>query len=209
MPRQRWSCSQEWPQWCCATWSLLQSLHSSSRCCFCAFAVLCRAMWCRVLPPGHVITNYHVITDASDIQVTFMGGTEYSAKVVGFDQDKDIAVLKVSCLSVGSVFTTIFLFSFNIWVPATFSLPPSAWFDDWQALHQGRTRLASTQQRFPLDPPFHTLCLPACLPARSWVMLPPSWHLRRTAPRPPPPQPTWPPTASSPSAGAATALTSW
>lgn len=46
-------------------------------------------------PAGHVITNYHVITDASDIQVTFMGGTEYSAKVVGFDQDKDIAVLQV------------------------------------------------------------------------------------------------------------------
>lgn len=45
-----------------------------------------------------MITNYHVITDASEIQVTFQGGTEYSAKVVGFDQDKDIAVLKV-CLS--------------------------------------------------------------------------------------------------------------
>lgn len=44
---------------------------------------------------GHVITNYHVINDASDIQVTFMGGTEYGAKVVGFDQDKDIAVLQL------------------------------------------------------------------------------------------------------------------
>eukprot|EP00775_Hariotina_reticulata_P001416 gene1416-1758_t len=44
---------------------------------------------------GHVITNYHVITDASDIQVTFMGGAEYSAKVIGLDQDKDIAVLKL------------------------------------------------------------------------------------------------------------------
>lgn len=42
-----------------------------------------------------MITNYHVINDASDIQVTFMGGTEYGAKVVGFDQDKDIAVLQV------------------------------------------------------------------------------------------------------------------
>jgi S1-C subfamily serine protease len=44
---------------------------------------------------GHVITNYHVITDASDIQVTFMGGAEYSAEVIGVDQDKDVAVLKV------------------------------------------------------------------------------------------------------------------
>eukprot|EP00882_Tetradesmus_deserticola_P019225 GHRQ01020679.1.p1 GENE.GHRQ01020679.1~~GHRQ01020679.1.p1 ORF type:complete len:264 (+),score=78.75 GHRQ01020679.1:899-1690(+) len=44
---------------------------------------------------GHVITNYHVITDASDIQVTLMGGAEYSAKVIGVDQDKDVAVLQV------------------------------------------------------------------------------------------------------------------
>lgn len=55
----------------------------------------CLCPYCGVSPAGHVITNYHVITDASDIQVTFMGGTEYSAKVVGFDQDKDIAVLQV------------------------------------------------------------------------------------------------------------------
>jgi hypothetical protein len=48
-----------------------------------------------VLLLGHVITNYHVITDASDIQVTFMGGAEYSAKVIGVDQDKDVAVLQV------------------------------------------------------------------------------------------------------------------
>jgi hypothetical protein len=44
---------------------------------------------------GHIITNYHVINDASDIQVTFMGGAEYTAKVVGTDTDKDIAVLQV------------------------------------------------------------------------------------------------------------------
>ena len=47
---------------------------------------------------GHIITNYHVITDASDIQVTFMGGAEYSAKVIGVDQDKDVAVLEVRCV---------------------------------------------------------------------------------------------------------------
>lgn len=50
---------------------------------------------CCLNTTGHVITNYHVITDASDIQVTFMGGAEYSAKVIGVDQDKDVAVLEV------------------------------------------------------------------------------------------------------------------
>ncbi|KXZ47606.1 hypothetical protein GPECTOR_34g765 [Gonium pectorale] len=44
---------------------------------------------------GHVVTNYHVIQDASDIKVTLSDGEEYSAKVVGVDQDKDIAVLQI------------------------------------------------------------------------------------------------------------------
>ncbi|PNW86485.1 hypothetical protein CHLRE_02g088400v5 [Chlamydomonas reinhardtii] len=44
---------------------------------------------------GHVVTNYHVIQDASDIKVTLSGGEEFSAKVVGVDQDKDIAVLQI------------------------------------------------------------------------------------------------------------------
>jgi S1-C subfamily serine protease len=67
-----------------------------------ALLIVLAAICCLVCFPclsdasaGHVITNYHVITDASDIQVTFMGGAEYSAKVIGLDQDKDIAVLKV------------------------------------------------------------------------------------------------------------------
>lgn len=44
---------------------------------------------------GHVVTNYHVIQDASDIQVTALGGDEYSARVIGVDRDKDIAVLQI------------------------------------------------------------------------------------------------------------------
>lgn len=57
-----------------------------------AMLVLCCVAGCVA---GHVITNYHVITDASDIQVTFMGGAEYAAKVIGVDPDKDVAVLQV------------------------------------------------------------------------------------------------------------------
>lgn len=44
---------------------------------------------------GHVITNYHVINDASDIKVTLADGDEYTARVIGVDQDKDIAVLQI------------------------------------------------------------------------------------------------------------------
>lgn len=41
------------------------------------------------------MTNYHVVRDASDLQVTLQGGKECHAKVVGFDADKDIAVLQI------------------------------------------------------------------------------------------------------------------
>ncbi|KAK8587767.1 hypothetical protein V6N13_086741 [Hibiscus sabdariffa] len=44
---------------------------------------------------GHVVTNYHVIRGASDLRVTFADQSTYDAKVVGFDQDKDVAVLRV------------------------------------------------------------------------------------------------------------------
>ncbi|KAK9040370.1 hypothetical protein V6N11_015534 [Hibiscus sabdariffa] len=44
---------------------------------------------------GHVVTNYHVIRGASDLKVTFADQSTYDAKVVGFDQDKDVVVLRV------------------------------------------------------------------------------------------------------------------
>ncbi|KAE8661289.1 Protease Do-like 1 [Hibiscus syriacus] len=44
---------------------------------------------------GHVVTNYHVIRGASDLKVTLADQTMYDAKIVGFDQDKDVAVLCV------------------------------------------------------------------------------------------------------------------
>ncbi|GAB4849194.1 Protease Do-like 1, chloroplastic [Ancistrocladus abbreviatus] len=44
---------------------------------------------------GHIVTNYHVIRGASDLRVTLADQTTYEAKVVGFDQDKDVAVLNI------------------------------------------------------------------------------------------------------------------
>ncbi|XP_015967064.1 protease Do-like 1, chloroplastic [Arachis duranensis] len=44
---------------------------------------------------GHVVTNYHVIRGASDLRVTLADQSTYDAKIVGFDQDKDVAVLRV------------------------------------------------------------------------------------------------------------------
>lgn len=44
---------------------------------------------------GRIVTNYHVIADASEITVTFHDGSQFEAGVVGFDEINDIAVLKV------------------------------------------------------------------------------------------------------------------
>jgi len=44
---------------------------------------------------GTVVTNYHVIRGASDVRVTLTGGNDYPATVVGIDEDKDVAVLRI------------------------------------------------------------------------------------------------------------------
>jgi serine protease Do len=44
---------------------------------------------------GHVLTNYHVVEDAAKITVKTDSGEEYPAQVVGFDEETDLAVLKV------------------------------------------------------------------------------------------------------------------
>jgi S1-C subfamily serine protease len=44
---------------------------------------------------GHIVTNYHVVKDAAQLRVT-LGDTSVSpATVVGFDEDRDVAVLLV------------------------------------------------------------------------------------------------------------------
>ncbi|TMV37898.1 trypsin-like serine protease, partial [Thioclava sp. BHET1] len=44
---------------------------------------------------GYIVTNNHVIEGADDIQVQFLNGDQYKAKVVGVDKATDIALLKV------------------------------------------------------------------------------------------------------------------
>lgn len=44
---------------------------------------------------GHIVTNYHVIRGASDLRVTLGDQSVYEAKVIGYDQDKDVAVLGI------------------------------------------------------------------------------------------------------------------
>lgn len=45
---------------------------------------------------GHIITNYHVISDPNSVEVTFVDGDSYTAKIVGKDPYSDIAVLEIT-----------------------------------------------------------------------------------------------------------------
>lgn len=44
---------------------------------------------------GHIVTNFHVIYKANEVDVTLHDGTVFDARLVGADPDHDIAVLKV------------------------------------------------------------------------------------------------------------------
>ena len=44
---------------------------------------------------GHVITNAHVIGGSKTVDVTFVDGNRYTAKVIGTDDDSDIAVIQI------------------------------------------------------------------------------------------------------------------
>ena len=48
---------------------------------------------------GHIVTNYHVIEDAKDIEATFIDGNIIEATVVGTDIYSDLAVIKVEATS--------------------------------------------------------------------------------------------------------------
>lgn len=52
---------------------------------------------------GYILTNYHVVEGASAIQVTMYDETKYQAAMVGYDEDRDVAVLKVEATALTPV----------------------------------------------------------------------------------------------------------
>ena len=48
-----------------------------------------------ISPDGYVLTNYHVVADASEVKVKLGDSREFTAKVVGSDQQYDVALLKI------------------------------------------------------------------------------------------------------------------
>jgi S1-C subfamily serine protease len=44
---------------------------------------------------GHILTNYHVVADAQQVEVTLHNRKRYRATIVGFDQAHDLAVVQI------------------------------------------------------------------------------------------------------------------
>jgi S1-C subfamily serine protease len=49
---------------------------------------------------GHIVTNFHVVKDASRVKVTLPDQSTWSAQVVGYSEERDLAVLKISTAGV-------------------------------------------------------------------------------------------------------------
>lgn len=45
---------------------------------------------------GYVLTNYHVVEGSTDVTVLLSDGNEVSAKVINYDEDQDMAMLKLA-----------------------------------------------------------------------------------------------------------------
>ena len=44
---------------------------------------------------GHIVTNYHVVRDADELEIAFPNGFKTRGEVLGTDSDSDVAVIKV------------------------------------------------------------------------------------------------------------------
>jgi serine protease Do len=52
---------------------------------------------------GYIVTNNHVIDDASEIEVTLNDNSKYTAKIIGTDPSTDIAVLKIEAKNLSPI----------------------------------------------------------------------------------------------------------
>ncbi len=52
---------------------------------------------------GYIVTNYHVIQSADSVTVSTYNGASYSAKIVGYDESNDLAVLKIDATGLSPV----------------------------------------------------------------------------------------------------------
>jgi putative serine protease PepD len=45
---------------------------------------------------GNILTNYHVVGEAQELDVALDNGRHYKARMIGYDQDNDLAIIRIS-----------------------------------------------------------------------------------------------------------------
>src|SRR6185503_18953423 len=56
-----------------------------------------------ISPDGYIITNNHVVNDATQIKVTLNDRRVYPAKLVGIDKLNDLAVIKINATNLSTI----------------------------------------------------------------------------------------------------------
>lgn len=61
---------------------------------------------------GEILTNYHVVEGAQTLTVTLHDGSQYSARVLGYEEESDVALLKIEasglpCVTLGNSDTLV------------------------------------------------------------------------------------------------------
>ena len=56
-----------------------------------------------VTSDGEILTNYHVVEDAQKLTVTLFDGREFPATVVGYEEESDVALLKIDATGLPTV----------------------------------------------------------------------------------------------------------
>ncbi|MGY5848468.1 S1C family serine protease [Salegentibacter sp. HM20] len=70
-------------------WEYMQGTQSSSK------ALRGAGSGVIISPDGYIVTNNHVIKDASEVEVTLNNNETYKAEIIGADETMDIALLKI------------------------------------------------------------------------------------------------------------------
>ena len=52
---------------------------------------------------GYIVTNYHVIEGADKLTVTLNSGDQYEAEVIGYEEDNDVALIKIEATGLSPV----------------------------------------------------------------------------------------------------------
>ena len=54
-------------------------------------------------PDGYIVTNYHVVEGATTLKVILSDGTEYIAELIGYEDNNDLALLKIDAQDLPAV----------------------------------------------------------------------------------------------------------